>query len=181
MIGSHYSLYLIPSIFISLAYTLRKIKAPSRQNTLQYILLASIISITVTSPISPVSTRLNSYGYFLWYPDPCRKTETTLELHALIDLIPGDASVLTQNHIFPHVSCRTNAYLIPARDFNAEQSEVIEGYIDWLIDKSDVVLIDMKVKDVWTIYTLKTVEADPSFRIGESTDDAIMFTRAEKD
>lgn len=177
MIGAHYSLYLIPSIFISLIHTFRA-KTESQEISLgRYVLVSSSLMILVLSPISPLSGRLNEEEKILWYPGPPKVTDRTRRIHELIDQIPGNASVLTQNHVFPHLSGRTNAYLLPIDDFTPESTKTLEAYVDSLIDRCEYILLDLRALDHWTFYANRRLTSDPSFGIECLSDMVVMFRR----
>jgi len=177
MVGSHYSLYLLPSVFISLAYSLRR-RGIENERLTRRMLAASAFIILVVSPISPISSRLNSYGYFLWYPNPNDKPVNIAMVHDLIDLVPRDARILTQNHIFPHVSCSVDAYLIPVKCYNTGQVEIIERYVDSLMDRSEIVLLDLASMDDWTRYTLEKLATSPDFAVNAVSHGIVMYGRA---
>jgi len=59
------------------------------------------------SPIGPV-VNIVFPGYGL---KPM--TEHEEFIHEVLTYVPPNASVMTQNNIFPHVSSRINAYVIP--------------------------------------------------------------------
>ena len=176
MVGSHYSLYLLPSIFISLAYSIGKRDVDTKRLA-RRILLASALTILVVSPISPISVRLNSCGYFLWYPKPNNNPVDVARVHDVLELVPRDAPILTQNHLFPHASCNVEAYLIPVKSYNSEQTEIIELYVDSLIGRSDVVLLDLTSVDSWTRYTLERLKASPDFAVNAISHETIMYSR----
>ena len=179
MVGSHYSLYLLPSIFISLAYSLGKRRLDGDRLATR-MMMASAIAILVVSPLSPVSGRLNSLGYFLWYPQPTNKPLEVSTAHDVIGLAPRGAPILTQNHVFPHVSCSVESYLIPTKSFNPDQAQIIERYIDSLIERSDVVLLDISTPDGWTRYTLDRVRANPDFAMSAMSHDLVLYSRTTK-
>ncbi len=176
MVGSHYSLYLLPSIFISLAYSMGK-RDIDTNRLARRMLVASALTILVVSPISPISARLNSCGYFLWYPKPNNNPVDTARVHDVLELVPRDAPILTQNHIFPHASCSVDAYLIPVKSYNPEQTEIIELYVDSLIGRSDVVLLDLTYIDSWTRHTLNRLKTSPDFFVSAISHETIMYSR----
>ena len=138
------------------------------------MLVASALIILV---VSPISARLNSYGYFLWYPKPNNNPVDTARVHDVLGLVPRDAPILTQNHIFPHASCNVDAYLIPVKSYNSEQTEIIELYVDSLIGRSDVVLLDLTSIDSWTRYTLNRLKTSPDFFVSAISHETIMYSR----
>ena len=137
MIGAHYPFYVMPLMFVSAAHFLR-----GRGNLAKMIAISTVAFALVFSPISPASTYLNASLSLLWYPDNTMTPATIAEIHAMIASIPADASVLTQNHLFPHVSTRLEAYAVPVVHFDAQQLPAIEEYLRQLIARSEYLLID---------------------------------------
>ena len=176
MVGSHYALYLLPSIFISLAYSLGR-RDVDANRLARRMIMASALTILVVSPISPISARLNSYGYLFWYPKPNNNPVDIARVHDVLGLVPGDTPILTQNHIFPHASCSVDAYLIPVKSYNPEQTVIIELYVDSLIGRSDVVLLDLTSIDSWTRYTLERLTASPDFAVNAISHETIVYSR----
>jgi len=175
MVGSHYPLYVLPSIFISMTYTLTRFDHAERLS--KFVLVASSIMIVALSPVSPLSHRLNHEAGMLWYPEPHRPYRRVHDLHEAINIIPDEASVLVQNHVFPHVSGRTDAYVIPVTDFSPDQSGIVEGYLGSLIERSDFVLLDLKEMDRWSLETYERVNEEGSFGVSALYDDVILFQR----
>jgi len=176
MIGSHYALYLIPTVFVSLLYTIRDWGERTQQIGKQMLIVSALV-IFFVSPVSPISEIINREGWFLWYPSPARITERTRWLHSTIEEIPGDASILTQNHVFPHVSERTNAYVLPLTQYEEEQNRILEGYIEGLLNITEYVLLDLKAVDPWTIHTHRTLSKDGDFGIAVFNDMIVLYQR----
>jgi len=179
MVGSHYSLYLLPSIFISLIYTLRGKSREDGVSLASYMVVASCLMTAVLSPISGLSTIMNERGEVLWYPGPVMVTERVHSTHTIIDLIPDNASVLTQNHIFPHVSGRNNAYLLPLSDYSPNQTAALKGYVGALIERCDYVLLDVRSYDSWTAYAHGLLVSDARFGVSTFNDMVILFERGQ--
>ncbi|EMR73208.1 putative membrane protein (DUF2079) [Thaumarchaeota archaeon SCGC AB-539-E09] len=176
MIGSHYSLYLIPSIFISLIFTFRSKDTKEGSNLARYMIIASCLMSAIISPISPLSTTLNDGSGVLWYPGPNKITERTTSMHSILERIPRNASVLTQNHIFPHVSGRLNAYVLPLIQ-SENETETLERYVLNLIEESDYIILDVMTYDHWTAYTHKRLITDPRFGVCTYDDMVVLFER----
>jgi hypothetical protein len=179
MIGSHYSLYIIPSLFISTIYTLKAIDRSMRERLSRYVLAVSALMIIVLSPINPYSGYLNEGGKILWYPETPRITERLLTVHEIIDIVPEEASILTQNHIFPHISNRVNAYVLPISNFSPDQTEILESYVEGLVRRCEYALLDLKSVDHWTLHAHKTITSDPSYSIEAFSDMAVLFRRGD--
>lgn len=112
-----YSGFVIPFLFISVVYGIRRFSGSSLKAPIGFVrkiavgvlvctlLLGSYLS--VLSPINPFSG--NPYNPFAskWWP---KITEHDRFLDEAISLIPSSCSVLTQNEIIPHVSDRLGVF-----------------------------------------------------------------------
>lgn len=177
MIGSHYSLYILPSIFISLIYTFKAEKGRIRVNMAQNILVVASLVILMLSPISPLSRHLNETNKVLWYPGAYEVTDRTHNMHRIINQIPRNATILTQNHLFPHISGRVNAYILPLEDLPPDRTEALRAYVDSMIEKCEYVLLDLTAFDSWTSYVNRKLTYDAGFGIHTFSDMAILFKR----
>ena len=103
-----------------------------------------------------IAYTFNNAGFF-WYPAPPQFNPPIFvdSLHALLSYVPPDASILTQNNIFPQICSRMNAFLIP---FDLPQFrepgnlEFMQSYVTQLINRSEYVLIDLRFPDYWSTY-----------------------------
>jgi uncharacterized membrane protein len=172
-IGNQYPLYSLPLIFIAAIYGLRKLKIQNVTRVLQIMLVASLLFAVAVSPLSPLAKPLIKEGA-LWYPFSGLPTnENANSLSVLVNLIPPSASVLTQNTVFPHVSGRMDAYVLPL-DNVANDTE----YLNLLIHKSEYVLLDLSAPDPATIYTLNTITQNNTYGAYALGTSAILFRRS---
>jgi uncharacterized membrane protein len=162
-IGAHYPLYILPVIFIATVMGLKKLHPSAQMTTLKTALMVTVLFIASTSPISPISAPFGAAkDRIFWYPDMSfTPTEHTATLNNLVQLIPSNASILTQNHLFPHLSARSNAYVIPPIGRFENDTEYVKG----LMDKSDYVLLDLWGWDPLTamVYDLASKNASYGF------------------
>jgi len=156
MIGSHYPLYFLPSFFIMCAYAVSRLKERGT-GVAKAALIASTVIIAALSPVSPLSGALNQRSHFLWYPE-AEPPDQVEAIHLLLSQVPGDASILTQNHVFPHVSSRIEAYVLPVLSFDRDQTRMVEDYVDSLISHVEYVLLDTTTTDQWTTYARGRLE-----------------------
>jgi len=129
---------------------LKKDAMPFRLPTLvsytKKLLLVSLLFTLFISPLSPVMATLgNSFPSFADYHLPTMTRHEEL-LQAIVDIVPGNASILTQNNIFPHFSRRVNAYAYPLSEYNGTE---LQNYIGDLFKKSEYVMAD-KLSDNYT-------------------------------
>ena len=93
----------------------------------------------------------------------------------LVNLVPKDASVLTQSNIFPLLSSRHNAYVFPSSCLyilNHTFNETLQN----LINKVDYILLDIKSDPMATILTLRYINCS-NFGMYASVDGAILLKR----
>ncbi|MGQ9460016.1 MAG: DUF2079 domain-containing protein [Candidatus Bathyarchaeaceae archaeon] len=148
VLGIHYPLYIIPFVFLAAVDGTKKyiptLNITELGTLVRNLLVLGVIFSLFTSPLSPLLTTMTvPIPYFSEYPVPTI-TEHTVTLQRIVALVPPNASVLTQNNIFPHFSSRLNAYVVPlphAVDYAPEEMKV---YVDQLLNKSEYVLVDLK-------------------------------------
>ncbi|MCX6648792.1 MAG: DUF2079 domain-containing protein [Candidatus Bathyarchaeota archaeon] len=180
MIGSHYSLYLIVPIFIALILVYAHHFEGEKYRLARKMLTITVLFAVLISPLSPVSNILNSKTTVLWYPPSTDVTDRVNKLHHLIDEVPKSASILTQNHIFPHFSDRINAYVLPALPPNGDQERYLKNYIDELVSKSDYILLDLRTYDASTSYVFENALSKGSgHKIASYEDSAVLITRED--
>lgn len=171
-IGTQYPLYAIPLIFVAAIYGLNKFNARNQLRTLKVMLVVTLVMTTIVSPLSSLSYPLVKEG-FLWYPSvDIPSKENADSLNGLVSLIPPDASVLTQNYIFPHISSRINAYVLPPDDI-ANDTE----YIASLIDNSEYILLDFSSRDAVTPVAMNYIAQNSSMGAYAVETNAILFKR----
>ena len=176
-LGAHYYLYLVTSIFIGLVYALRGWGDEKRIP--KHFVLVSVLFMVILSPLSPLSQAINSDQDVLWYPVQARTDIEIDHLTELVNLVPGDAAVLTMNHLFPHFSGRTNSYVIPVVSVTDEVTvDNLESYIDKLIEASDYVLLDLNVLDFWSEYVFDKIYDGSDFHVWQVKGNAVLFSRS---
>jgi uncharacterized membrane protein len=171
-IGSQYPLYVVPLIFIATIYGLRNFDFHVKSSILKTMLIVTLLFVVSTSPLSPVSDTFSKEG-LLWYssinPEP---NENIVSLNNLVNVIPPNASVLTQNSIFPHVSSRMNAYVLPSPDVVNDTE-----YIRFLMNSSEFILLDLSWRDFNTDFVLnETIHAN-SYGAYALASNALLFKR----
>jgi len=202
--GAQYPLYLIPVVFLAAIEGLSSLgvrngkeglAVPSarahpsnesgngtheRRSIVKMMVAVSLIFAISASPLSPFAYKLSEKG-LLWYPSPVHinPPDFTESLHALIGLIPSNAAVLTMNYIFPHVSSRDNAYLVPfdiAELHSGIQRDFMMNYVRQILNKTDYVLIDSFSSDYWTDFVREEL-SQSTFRIYATTYSFILFMK----
>jgi uncharacterized membrane protein len=174
-LGIHYAFYIIPLIFIATIYGVRSFEPKSRIFTLKTILLVTLLFALCTSPLSPISQVFVQQNVAYYSPIEFSLDENKQSLNDLLSLLPSDASILTQNQIFPHVSNRLNAYIIPFSDYG--KPDEMQEYVNQLLNKSDYVLLDIDSMSSIDRIALNRITEDNTYgpyALGKST---ILFKR----
>jgi uncharacterized membrane protein len=169
-VGSHYPLYILSIIFVAALIGLKGLQHDARISILKTMLVVSMIFTVTISPLSPLSAPFVKGG-LLWYPtNSLVSNENTVSLNDLVNVIPSNASVLTQNKVFPHVSDRLNAYVLPIPDVINDTE-----YIRFLMNNSEYVLIDLSLPDSNTKFVLDEIAHDNSYGAYALASNAILF------
>ncbi len=199
MLGAHYPLYILPLIFSATLdalsnhsfsaqnLSLKKSSEPFHKHvnhlmpTFKNIVVVSLILIVSVSPISPVAYVIIKQTPLLWYAMPY-SNEHAKTLHDMIKMVPSNASILTQNNIFPHFSNRINAYVIPPINVESESANGnITNYIKQQINRSDYVLLDLKVHEAWTAFVFNEIVNDENFKAYAFGGSAVLFKKHYND
>ena len=175
-IGGHWPLYVITPIFLAAIDSLSKRTERDIKATIRVIMISSLIFIVSVSPLSPLSLPFIEQN-ILWYPKLKPMNEDVKMIHEMLRLIPGNESVLTQNNLFPHVSSRINAYVIPIGDYPPNATEFLKNYVKDLINKVNFILIDLRQRGYWSRFTLNEIKNSSSFRIYALAKKAVIFKK----
>ena len=147
LIGTHFPAYVVAFIFIGAVYGIKKSfrsrRFPSLNFYTKMLLIVGLIFAVCVSPLSPMMQVLkNNTTYFAdYYPPTITRHDITLQ--AIVDIVPSNASILTQNNIFPHFSNRVNAYAYPVDVIlTRAPADAMDEYLDNILQKSDFILVD---------------------------------------
>jgi uncharacterized membrane protein len=171
MIGVHYPLYVLSFLFIATIDGLKRLQLHAQTLTLKTILISTLFLMISTSPILPLSTAFVEEGLLMFPSITYLSEEGVNSLHDLLAAVPYNASILTQNHLFPHVSNRVNAYVIP-------YYSVGEDYIQSIINRSEYVLLDLSVPDAMSTLVLDEITRNTTHGCYALAYNAILFKRA---
>ena len=96
-------------------------------------------------------------------------------LDSIIGLVPPSGSILTTIALFPEVSSRADAYVVPVSSYfrgNLTFNQVLDGYVN----KSDYVLVDLTL-DYWTGVILLDSANLTGFGIEAEAQGIVLYTR----
>jgi uncharacterized membrane protein len=148
VIGDQYPGYVIPFLFAATIFSLKSFKAfrfrklnVTRLSVI--ILIISLIMSVVIGPYSPGSQFLMQKEPQLYFdPGPVKISDHIAILHRIMDLIPAQSSVITQQNLFVELSNRTNAYAIGWDLATIEASQTLRQYVNQRLNESEFVLVD---------------------------------------
>jgi hypothetical protein len=114
------------------------------------ILVLALIAFIVGSPIVPwlLGQVPPIPPYRVFSPDSHEAM-----VRELVSLVPPDASILTQPNIFPLVSSRVNAFVVPITSLFPHGTSFNATFTQWL-NESDYVLLDPQTDQESTLLTL---------------------------
>jgi len=177
-IGFQYSALIIPFVFSSTVSGAKKlltrdfISSRIAKQVATLLLVSSSVFCLALSPLSP----LIQGGY----PSPAyikpEITDHEAVLEKIIGLIPPNASILTQNNIFPHVSNRPNAYVVFSKIHG--QTPTWQNATRFILSlNTTYVLLDLKSEPYVGQVMLSNVIEKKEYGLYASADKILLFKR----
>ncbi len=99
---------------------------------------------------------------------------------SFISMMPPNASVLTQPNLFPLVSNRVDAFLLPYQTY-FPPGQSFNSTLAKFLDQSEFVLLDTRTDPVLTSWTLDLLRGWPNYGVYASADGVLLFKRAYHD
>lgn len=176
-----YPAYVIAFIFVAAIYAPTAIYAVGSnggnnlralEKRLAILLAFSLIAFLFVSPLSPTVAIL--------YPSsgisPVSQRDNLA--HQLLAYIPGNASVLADNALFPQVSSRSNAYVIPTIP-PIWNDHVAEGrnFTNAILEKVDYLIVDTKTDPFASSVVFSLMNDNSAFNVLASADGIVLFKR----
>lgn len=175
LVGVHYPFYILPLLFIATIYGLSRLQQNARIFSLRTMIAVTMLFTISTSPLSPFARVFITEGLVSYSPIEFSLDENKRSLNDLLELIPSNASVLTHNLIFPHVSDRANAYAIPFDEYG--NPDEMHEYISYLLNSSEYVLLDVELPDEMVKKVLYEITRNKSHGPYALAEQAILFRR----
>jgi uncharacterized membrane protein len=179
VLGQQYEGYIIAFIFAAAIFGVRKnlVKQASSTNvngSIKKIMVASIVFFVVFSPMCPLVQIL--------YPEHFSIQIGMHEklLQQIINLVPGNASILTQDNLFPQVSDRIDAYVVPDRWLDSSIRQLAINFVNATMGKVDYLLIDNKTDPVATALVISLLQNKPQFELIAAQDNNSIFLYERK-
>lgn len=157
ILGTQYPAYFTAFIFYAAILGLNA-QSRNMKRSLKLVVGASIVVFMCISPLSPIVT-LFPTDY-----DGAAFNEHERLLADVVRTVPPDASILTQDNLFPHVSHRINAYVVPDRWIHSgDIRNIAIDFTNQTLDNVEYVLIDSKTDLVAYETVLLLLSNKPQF------------------
>lgn len=177
VIGNHYPAFITAFIFIAAIFGVKKsysnngvkkIKRP-----LKKVMISSLILFVFASPFSPLLGNLfPEKVYFVG--------EHEKILNYTISRIPKNGSILTQDNIFPHVSNRLYAYVVPKHHLNSTIRSLAIEFVNQTIDQVEYILLDKKADPQSALLVISLLETKNDFTLTVSEDNNTILLYQRK-
>jgi len=174
MLGHQYETYIVSFVFAAAIFGLRKnylkkSELKGIRGSVKKIVVFSLIFFVATSPIGPPVNIL--------FPDytSIYIGEHEILLKETLSTVPSNASILTQDNIFPHVSHRVNAYVVPNRFLFTGIRDIFVDFVNQTMDNVEYVLVDNKTDPFATELVLLLIETKPQFSLITSKDNGTIL------
>jgi uncharacterized membrane protein len=161
-LGHQYEGYLVSFIFVAAIFGLRKNFLKKRtlsgiSGSLKKIMTLSLIFFFMASPLCPVFNILFPSYRFI------SLGEHESQLHQVLEMVPTNASILTQDNVFTQVSHRVDAYVVPIWFLRSTIRDLAVDFVNQTMDKVEYILVDNKTDQVATTLVLSLLATKPDF------------------
>lgn len=172
--GHQYEAYFTSFIFAAAIFGLRKnlLKKHGLKDisgSLKKVVVCSLIFFVTTSPISPL------IGYLFSSYTSIYIGEHEGFLSEVLMMIPSNASILTQNNLFPQVSNRLDAYVVPNRFLDTSIRDLAISFVNQTMDKVEYLLVDNNTDPTATLLILSLLKTHPQFTLKVSRDNGTIL------
>lgn len=167
-LATQYPAFIIPYAMAAVVHTSRKLT----RRGFQIFALYAIVSSAFLSPLALGG--LSGHPFSGPYGLPSVDAHDMAVL-SLVALVPSNASILTQDNIFPLLSGRYDAYVVPTRSFFPVGTS-FQTQLTTYIQKVTYVLIDPFI-DPASAYLVYPLLKQNSFTLQATADGALLFAR----
>lgn len=179
-LGYHYSAIIIPFSIIAAIYGLERLGLTFNLDEkrllqlLKKVVLVALLFALSTSVLGLPLTRMELLSI----------SKHDKYVYEAIEIIPPEASVLTQYDIFPHLSSRVNSFVVPP-PFEALKRDYYYSYVRTLFGKGiEFILIDLnpdvETHALWVTHltVLNEIARNGSYGLYASMDGALVYKYA---
>jgi uncharacterized membrane protein len=170
ILGTQYPAYFAFFIFGAAIFGLDHQRSRKIKRSLKVIMASSLAFFICVSPFFPTVDLLPTDYNAASIGDHERSLDEVLRG------IPANASILTQDNIFPHVSHRVDAYVIPDRWIHSGGiREIAVEFVNQTMDRVEYVLVDNKTDFLAYELVLLLLSAKPQFSLEVSQDNGTII------
>ena len=182
--GDQYPAYIISFLFYGAIIGLSKLSSQTKyifakkktRIILGTLFCFSVILVPLYTPLN--SNPFQSVGWLAYgYPDVNQHDRNVLNL---LSYVPANASVLTQNDIFPHLSNRPNVYVFPSGVFYPP-GKTFDDVMNNMLLNVDFIVGDLRTDDKVLPILLHYISMDGSFGVYAAADGAVIMKRGYTD
>ncbi len=181
-LGFQYPTLVLPFIYVSLVMGLERLSQALKEDNsvslravVKGLLVVGVASCVALSPLSPLT---DGFSLSPAYIKP-RAGERSQRLTEMLALIPQEASVLTQDNIFPHVSNRLDAYVIVPEI--AQDPETWRRANSTLMAlRTDYILLDMETDPHGTAKTAFHIIAHGNYSLLAFYDNIYLYELGDR-
>lgn len=182
LIGCHFPAYIIAFIFLAAVEAVSdrngKHNTSEPKRYVRNIIILGLLFLIFISPLSPLLTTLRNNPVVFSDYQPPSITDHELMLHTIANLVPKNASVLTQNNIFPHFSSRSNAYVYPiGLALERAPPDKMNKYVNNLMQNSEYALVDCVTDSSTASLVIDRIENNQSHGLYAFADGIYLFKR----
>ena len=164
ILGTQYPAYLTFFIFAAAIFGFSR-KPRNIKRPLVTIMVSSLVFFVIVSPLSPTVTLFPTNYKVVSFGNHEEMLQQVLET------VPPNASILTQDNIFPHVSHRVEAYVIPDRWIQSGALQRISlEFVNQTMGQVEYVLVDGKTDPLAYDTAILMLRTKPQFILETSLD-----------
>jgi uncharacterized membrane protein len=178
-IGHQYDTYVVSFVFAAAIFGLgknflKKSTLKDISGSVKKIIVFSLIFFVIVNPLSPLITVL--------FPDYTSIYVGQHEqlLNEVVNMVPSNASILTQDNIFPQVSHRVDAYVVPNRFLDSGIRDLAIRFVYQTMDKVEYILLDSKTDPIATSLVLSLLRIKREFTLTASIDNGTILLYRRK-
>jgi uncharacterized membrane protein len=163
LLGHQYEAFVVSFIFAAAIFGLQKgfVGKPQHRSTagsVKKIAVFSLAFFVLFAPFCIVQT--------VFFPS---FTYIQIGVHErslaeAVNMVPSNASILTEDHLFPQVSNRVDAYVVPVIWLNSTIRSLVIDFVNQTLNKVDYVLLDNKTDPISTELVLSLLNK-PDFNL----------------
>jgi len=181
-LGFQYPALVVSFIYVSLIRGLKRLSLSLKEDNSVSLkaVVTGLIVIGVAScvALSPLSPFTDGFSLSPAYIKPCI-SQRSRRLTEMVALIPPQASVLTQDNIFPHVSNRLDAYvMVPEIAQDPETWRKANSTLMAL--RTDYILLDMETDPHGTAKTAFHIVARGNYSLLAFYDNIYLYERGNR-